>query len=72
MRVLHTPPRGPTQLALRAGGFYAPPDMARLAWTCSRAKLTKHENELQYLKEELKKAKSGGTNPEAPITAQVG
>ena len=27
--------------------------MARLAWTCSRSKLTKHENELQYLKVKL-------------------
>ena len=31
--------------------------MARLAWTCSRAKLTKHENELEYLKKELEKLK---------------
>ena len=32
--------------------------MARLAWTCSRAKLTKHENELEYLKGELDELKS--------------
>ena len=44
-----------TQYEVSVGGFSGSLDMARLAWTCSRAKLTKHENELQYLKEKLKK-----------------
>ena len=42
-----------TQYEVRVGGFNGSLDMARLAWTCSRAKLTKHENELQYLKVKL-------------------
>ena len=46
-----------TQYEVSVGGFSGSFGMARLAWTCSRAKLTKHENELQYLKEELKKLK---------------
>ena len=44
-----------TQYEVSVGGFSGSFGMARLAWTCSRAKLTKHENELQYLKEKLKK-----------------
>ena len=44
-----------TQYEVSVSGFSGSLDMARLAWTCSRAKLTKHENELQYLKEKLKK-----------------
>ena len=46
-----------TQYEVSVGGFSGSFSMARLAWTCSRAKLTKHENELAYLKEELKKLK---------------
>ena len=46
-----------TEYEVSVGGFSGSFGMARLAWTCSRAKLTKHENELQYLKEELKKLK---------------
>ena len=46
-----------TQYEVSVGGFSGSLGMARLAWTCSRARLTKHENELQYLKEELKKLK---------------
>ena len=42
---------------MRVGGFNGSLDMARLAWTCSRARLTKHENELEYLKGELKTLK---------------
>ena len=38
---------------MSVGGSSGSLDMARLAWTCSRAKLTKHENELEYLKGEL-------------------
>jgi hypothetical protein len=51
-----------TQYEVSAGGFSGSFSMARLAWTCSRAKLTKHENELQYLKEELKKLKEMTTS----------
>ena len=39
-----------TQYEVSVGGFSGSLGMARLAWTCSRAKLTKHENELEYLK----------------------
>jgi len=46
-----------TQYQVNVGGFSGSLDMARLAWTCSRAKLTKHENELEYLKGELKSLK---------------
>ena len=46
-----------TQYEVSVGGFSGSFGMARLAWTCSRAKLTKHENELQYLKVELKSLK---------------
>ena len=43
---------------MSVGGSSGSLDMARLAWTCSRAKLTKHENELEYLKGELDELKS--------------
>ena len=46
-----------TQYEVRVGGFSGSFDIALLAWTCSRAKLTKHENELEYLKGELKTLK---------------
>ena len=51
-----------THYEVSVGGFSGSFGMARLAWTCSRAKLTKHENELQYLKEELKKLKEMTTS----------
>ena len=44
-----------TQYEVSVGGFSGSLGMARLAWTCSRAKLTKHENELEYLKKKLEK-----------------
>jgi len=44
-----------TQYEVSVSGFNGSLDMVSLAWTCSRAKLTKHENELAYLKEKLKK-----------------
>ena len=56
-RLLKTTLTAATQYEVSVGGFSGSFDMVRLAWTCSRAKLTKHENELQYLKEELKKLK---------------
>ena len=56
-RLLKTTLTAATQYEVRVGGFSGSIDMARLAWKCSRAKLTKHENELDYLKEELKKLK---------------
>ena len=37
------------------GGFSGSFGMVRLASTCSRSKLTKHENELEYLKKKLEK-----------------
>ena len=40
---------------MRVDGFDGSIDMLRLAWMCSRQTLSKHENELTYLKEELKK-----------------
>ena len=54
-RLLRTTLAAATQYEVSVGGFSGSFGMARLAWTCSRAKLTKHENELQYLKEKLKK-----------------
>ena len=56
-RLLKTTLKAATQYEVRVGGFSGSLDMVRLAWTCSRAKLTKHENELQYLKGELKSLK---------------
>ena len=46
-----------TQYEVRTGlgGLRGSLDMVRLAWTCSRTKLTQHENELEYLKTELMK-----------------
>ena len=54
-----------TQYEVSIGGFSGSLDMARLAWTCSRAKLTKHENELQYLKEKLKKLEDMTTSDQS-------
>ena len=51
-----------TEYEVSVGGFSGSFGMVRLAWTCSRARLTKHENELQYLKEELKKLKEVTTS----------
>ena len=56
-RLLKTTLTAATQYEVSVGGFRGSIDMARLAWKCSRAKLTKHENELYYLREELKKLK---------------
>ena len=56
-RLLKTTLTAATQYEVSVGGFSGSLDMARLAWTCSRAKLTKHENELEYLKKELEKLK---------------
>ena len=50
-----------TQYEVSVGGFSGSFDIVRLAWTCSRARLTKHENELEYLKEELKSLKAMNT-----------
>jgi len=36
-----------TQYKVRVGGFNGSLDMARLAWACSRGRLSKHENELE-------------------------
>ena len=46
------------------GGFSGSFGMVRLASTCSRLKLTKHENELEYLKKELEKLKELTTTAE--------
>ena len=54
-----------TQYEVSVGGFSGSLGMARLAWTCSRAKLTKHENELQYLKEKLKKLEDMTTSDQS-------
>ena len=54
-RLLKTTLAAAKQYEVRIGSFNGSFDMVRLAWTCSRSKLTKHENELQYLKEKLKK-----------------
>eukprot|EP00964_Phaeocystis_antarctica_P125306 scaffold88935_cov58-Phaeocystis_antarctica.AAC.3 len=54
-RLLKTTLKAATQYEVSVGGISGSVDMVRLAWTCSRAKLTKHENELEYLKEKLKK-----------------
>ena len=54
-RLLKTTLTAATQYEVRVGGFSGSFDMVSLACTCSRAKLTKHENELRYLKEKLKK-----------------
>merc|ERR1719223_2060537 len=56
-RLLKSTLTAATQYEVSVSGFKGSIDMARLAWKCSRAKLTKHENELDYLKEELKKLK---------------
>ena len=54
-----------TQYEVSVGGFSGSLGMARLAWTCSRARLTKHENELQYLKEKLKKLEGMTTSDQS-------
>eukprot|EP00964_Phaeocystis_antarctica_P105817 scaffold70798_cov64-Phaeocystis_antarctica.AAC.3 len=56
-RLLKTTLTAATKYEVNVGGFSGSFDMMRLAWTCSRAKLTKHENELEYLKKELEKLK---------------
>ena len=61
-RLLKTTLTATTQYEVSVGGFSGSFDMVRLASTCSRAKLTKHENELVYLKEELKKLKEMTTS----------
>ena len=53
-RLLKTTLKAATQYEVSVGGFSGNFGMVRLAWTCSRAKLTKHENELEYLKEKLR------------------
>ena len=54
-RLLKTTLKAATQYEVSVGGISGSFDMVRLAWTCSRAKLTKHENELEYLKKKLEK-----------------
>ena len=54
-RLLKTTLTAATKYEVSVGGFSGSFGMVRLAFTCSRAKLTKHENELEYLKEKLKK-----------------
>jgi len=44
-----------TQYEVRTGGFNGSVDMVHLAWRFSRAELSKHENELEYIKKELEK-----------------
>jgi hypothetical protein len=41
------------QYEVRMGGFDGSLDMVRLAWRFSRAELSKHENELEYIKKKL-------------------
>ena len=64
-RLLKTTLKAATQYEVSVGGFNGSLDMVRLAWTCSRAKLTKHENELQYLKEKLKKLEDMTTSDQS-------
>jgi hypothetical protein len=54
-RLLKTTLTAVTQYEVSVGGFSGSFGMVRLASTCSRAKLTKHENELEYLKKKLEK-----------------
>ena len=54
-RLLKTTLTAATQYEVSVGGLSGTFSMVRLAFKCSRAKLTKHENELVYLKEKLKK-----------------
>ena len=54
-RLLKTTLAAATQYEVSVGGFSGSFKMVWLAWTCSRAKLTKHENELEYLKKKLEK-----------------
>ena len=54
-RLLKTTLTAAKQYEVRAGGFKGSFDMVSLAMTCSRAKLTKHEKELEYLKKKLEK-----------------
>jgi hypothetical protein len=51
-----------TQYEVSVGGFSGSFAMVHLASTCSRSKLTKHENELEYLKKELEKLKEMTTS----------
>eukprot|EP00964_Phaeocystis_antarctica_P120055 scaffold83807_cov57-Phaeocystis_antarctica.AAC.1 len=54
-RLLKTTLTAVTKYEVSVGGFSGSFGMVRLAFTCSRAKLTKHENELEYLKKKLEK-----------------
>ena len=54
-RLLQTTLTAATQYEVRIGGISGSFDMLYLAWTCSRARLTKHENELKYLNKKLEK-----------------
>ena len=64
-RLLKTTLTAATQYEMSVGGFSNSFRMVRLAWTCSRAKLTKHENELEYLKEKLKKLEGMTTSDQS-------
>jgi hypothetical protein len=61
-RLLKTTLTATTQYEVSVGGLSGSFDMVRLASTCNRSKLTKHENELVYLKEELKTLKEMTTS----------
>ena len=63
-RLLKTTLTAATQYEVSVGGFSGSFGMVRLASTCSRLKLTKHENELEYLKKELEKLKELTTTAE--------
>ena len=54
-RLLKTTLIAASKYEVSVGGFKGSFDMVNLAWTCSRAKLTKHEKELEYLKKKLEK-----------------
>ena len=54
-RLLKTTLTAATQYEVSVGGFSGSFGMVHLASTCSRSKLTKHENELEYLKKKLEK-----------------
>ena len=53
-RLLKTTLTAVTQYEVSVGSIKGSFGMVRLASTCSRAKLTKHESELEYLKEKLR------------------
>jgi hypothetical protein len=54
-RLLKTTLTAATQYEVSVGGFSGSFGLVRLTSTCSRSKLTKHENELEYLKKKLEK-----------------